>query len=203
MEGLGNTYKRFKSSKIPDEDTYLDLIGITNKQRGYDRFLLTDFNVSYSEKTQIMTTFGDNEVVYYFGKNPVIINLSGVLVDSLTNDWFGNFINLYNNFLRGTQLARNFEMLQLVLPNMTIVGSILSLSHQQTSTRDTDIPFSMQFYAKQIMMLPQPTLGIYGYSQQPLSGAGIFTTANRQSQGASLPYLGTGKTPATTTGGFT
>ena len=84
LEGLSNTSKRFDSSKIPDKSIYNDLIGISNKQRGYDRFLLTDFSVSYSEKTQIMTTFGDNEVVYYFGKNPVIINLSGVLVDSCT-----------------------------------------------------------------------------------------------------------------------
>ena len=31
-----------------------------------------------------MTTFGDNEVVYYFGKNPVVINIQGMLIDSLT-----------------------------------------------------------------------------------------------------------------------
>jgi hypothetical protein len=102
-----------------------------------------------------MSTFGDNEVVYYFGKNPVVMELQGILIDSLTNDWFGSFINMYSTFLRGTQLAKNFEMLELVLPNMKVIGSIISLSHQQNSTRDTDIPFSMQFYAKKIEILPQ------------------------------------------------
>jgi hypothetical protein len=203
LQGKNNTDSRYNNSLTGDFSAYTDLIGLSNNSRGYDRFLLTDFNVAYSEKTQIMTTFGDNEVVYYFGKNPVIMNLSGLVLDSLTNNWFGNFINLYQTFLRGTQLAKNFEMLEIVLPNMRVIGSILSLSHQQNSARDTDIPFSMQFYAKEILMIPQPTLGVYGYTQQPLSSHGIFNGGNRQSQGAGLPQLGTGNTSKVgTTGGF-
>lgn len=187
LEGAGNTDKRYTDSGLKDGSVYRDLLGITNNAKGYDRFLLTSCDVSYSEKVQIMTTFGDNEVVYYFGKNPVIMNLQGILIDSLTNDWFGSFIKLYQTFLRGTQLAKNFEMLELVLPNMKVIGSILSLSHQQNSARDTDIPFSMQFYAKQITMLPQPSLGNFGAQNLLVSGSGIFNTSpNRQTPGASL-----------------
>lgn len=165
-----------------DEASLFELV-----EKGYDRFLLAAFDVSYSEKTQIMTTFGDNEVVYYFGKNPVIMNLQGLLIDSLTNDWFSDFIKLYNTFLRGTQLAKNFEMIELVLPNMKVTGSIISLSHQQNSARDTDIPFSLQFYAKKIEMLPKIVLNA---PIQNITTNAIFSNTtfdrNRNSQGASL-----------------
>lgn len=122
----------------------------------YNRFLMTSYDVSYSEKTQIMTTFGDNEVAYFFGKNPVVINISGMLIDSLRNDWLVDFVKMYDTFLRGTQLARNFETIELILPNMRVIGSILSLNYHQDASRDTDIPFSMQFYAKKISMISVP-----------------------------------------------
>ena len=143
----------------------------------YDRFLLTDCAVSYSEKTQIMTTFGDNEVIYFFGKNPVIMNLSGMLIDSLHNDWFTSFVDIYQTFLRGTKLSQNFEMIELVLPNMKVIGSIISLNHQQNAGRDTDIPFSMQFYAKSITMLPAILMSSTAAQNNAVST--IFTNPTR------------------------
>ena len=189
---------RMKEGNI-NADDFLILTGrslLTNSNVGYNRFLLTSCDVAYSEKTQIMTTFGDNEVVYYFGKNPVVMNLQGMLIDSLTNDWFCSFIKLYQTFLRGTQLAKNFEMIELVLPNMSVIGSIISLSSHQDSARDTDIPFSMQFYAKEIKMLPQLTMGPTAINN---SVTAIFSNPDRSSQGASLPA----KTATTTNNGFT
>lgn len=156
---------------------YQDLFSTEFSSGPYNRFLLTAVDVSYSEKTQIVTTFGDNEVVYYFGKNPVIMTIQGVLIDSLFADWFTNFVKNYQTFMRGTKLAQNFEMLELLLPNMRVVGSIISLSHHQDSARDTDIPFSIQFYAKSIEMLPALLSGGVASTN---SGANlIFTNPTR------------------------
>lgn len=160
----------------------------------FNRFLLTSINVSYSEKAQIQTTFGDNQVIYFFGKNPVIMNIQGVLIDSLFAPWFTSFINIYDSFLRGTKLAQNFEMIELVLPNMKVAGSILSLSYNQDASRDTDIPFSMQFYAKAIEMLP-----VTGDPNNPIPTKSVIFS------GVPSQTLQVGKgvpTPATTTGGF-
>lgn len=121
---------------------------------GFTKFFLTGVNVQYSEKTQIMTTFGDNEVVYYFGKQPTMFNLSGILFDSLKNDWFSKFLTLYARVLRGTELAKNFNLVELTLPNLKLIGTISSLTHQQDSQRDTDISFSIQFIAKEVEPLP-------------------------------------------------
>ena len=83
-----------------------------------------------------------NEVIYYFGRQPLIFNLTGVLIDSADNNWFVDWVKLYSEFFRGTQTAKNYELIKIVLPNMIITGTISAFSWQQDSSRDTDIPFS-------------------------------------------------------------
>lgn len=121
---------------------------------GYDQFMLTGVSMAYSEKVQVSTTFGDNEVVYYFGKQPVMANLNGILFDSLGQNWFARFVTLYMSVLRGSRLAQNFELLEVTLPNMIITGTITGMSYQQEAINDTGISFSMQFLVKQLTPIP-------------------------------------------------
>lgn len=115
---------------------------------GYDKFLITGVSCNMSEKTQVTQVFGDNEVIYYFGRDPIIFNISGVLIDSPDNDWFAQWMKMYSEFLRGTQLAKNYELLKVVLPNMAVTGTISGFSWNQDANRDVDIPFSFQLIAK-------------------------------------------------------
>lgn len=131
---------------------------LLDNPEGYKNFFLTDVAVTHSEKLQITTTFGDGEVAYYFGRQPVIFNLNGILMDSLYSDWFTKFIALYQTTLRGSQLAKYFELVELTLPNMRIIGSIQGLSHQQNSARDAEVYFTMQFLAKEVIPIAIPEL---------------------------------------------
>ena len=115
---------------------------------GYAEFLLQNIQFGFSEKSQVMQTFGDAETVYYFGKAPTTVSLTGLLVDDLDNDWFSKFITGYNSFLRGTELARNFELMRLELPNATFTGSLMNMNYQQNSQRDADIQFSCTLLLK-------------------------------------------------------
>lgn len=123
---------------------------------GYTDFLLTNIDVSFNEKVQINEVFGDSEVVYYFGRSPVTFNFSGVLFDDIDNNWFYKYMVAYHGVLRGTKVAQNHQLVQINLPNMTVIGTILGTSYSQDSSRDTDIHFSMQFLAKSIQ--PRPVL---------------------------------------------
>lgn len=123
---------------------------------GYTDFLLTNIDVAFNEKIQVNEVFGDSEVVYYFGRSPVQFNFSGLLVDDVDNNWFYRFMVAYWGILRGTQMAKNHQLAQINLPNMTIVGTITGISYQQEASRDTDIRFNMQFLAKSIV--PRPVL---------------------------------------------
>lgn len=124
------------------------------KYGGYADFLITNVNASFDEKIQISEVFGDGEVVYYFGRAPIMFNISGVLIDSVDNQWFGAFLEMYAKVFRGTQVARNRDLIKLVLPNMELIGTIVSMNYSQTSERDTDIPFSFTFLAKKVYPMP-------------------------------------------------
>lgn len=144
----GNRYQ-------PGGDLQIDLDLLSSDySEGFDHFFLTGFSTTYSEKTQIHSTFGDNEIVYYFGRQPVVFNLEGILFDTLVDDWFSKFINLYWGYLRGSQLAKYFELVEITLPNMRIKGSILSLGHSQDSSIDQLVKFNMQFLAKEFIPIP-------------------------------------------------
>jgi hypothetical protein len=121
---------------------------------GYTSFLLTDVRCSLEEKLQIVEVFGDAEVTYYFGRQPIMFNFSGLLIDSVDNNWFIEWIEMYAHVMRGTELARNYELIRIVLPNMTIEGTITGMSWSQNSARDVDIPFQFGFLAKQITPTP-------------------------------------------------
>lgn len=121
---------------------------------GYASFLLTDISCALEEKLQIVETFGDSEVTYYFGRQPIMFNFSGVLMDSVDNNWFIEWLEMYSNVLRGSELARNYELVRLVLPNMTLEGTINRTSWSQNSSRDVDIPFQFGFLAKLITPTP-------------------------------------------------
>ena len=152
--------EEYRKGSTKRDVTYKDLLGAgsissalsrtdsVGESSGYDEFLLTGVSCDMNEKVQISEVFGDGEVVYYFGRLPLMFNLRGILIDSVDNNWFVNWIKTYSDFLRGSQAAKNYELIKIVLPNMTITGSIAGFSYNQDSSRDTDIAFSMQFIAK-------------------------------------------------------
>lgn len=150
-------------------------------------FFLTDYSFALNEKVQVVQTFGDNEVVYYFGRQPIMMSISGLLFDSLENDWFSKMMTLYAGVLRGTQLAKSFSLVEITFPNMVVRGTIAGISASQNSARDTDIPFQMQFIAKEMIPLPVPA--VKGTEHNNV-GTLVDFKANRQ--GVAGYTLGTG-----------
>jgi len=122
--------------------------------KGYASFLLTDIRGNLDEKVQVVEVFGDAEVAYYFGRQPITMQLSGMLIDSADNNWFIEWMEMYAHVLRGTQLARNYELVKIVTPNMSLIGTITRTSWSQNSARDVDIPFDFTILVKQIIPLP-------------------------------------------------
>ncbi len=151
-----------------------DLIKGLNSHHGYADFLLTGIAGSLDEKLQITEVFGDAEVVYYFGKQPVQIQFQGMLIDSPDNAWFVQWIEMYGHVLRGTQLARNYELVKIVTPNMTFIGSVMRMAWDQNSDRDADVRFSFTFLAKEI--IPSPVLS----SGKPLSKDNVVDFAKAE-----------------------
>ncbi len=115
---------------------------------GYVNFIAQSVSYDIREKSQIMHTFGGREAVYFFGRSPVMVNLTGLLVDDLDNDQYVKFMNLYDRYLRGSQASSEFCYVEVSLNNCTFTGAFTGISIQQASDRDTDITFAAQFLAK-------------------------------------------------------
>lgn len=121
-----------------------------NDTKGYADFFLQRVSVGYSEKSQIVQTFGGADVVYYFGQAPVVFEMGGLLFDDIHNGWFYKFATAYTQIMRGTKLAQSQQLVEIETPNLRIIGTIASFQHSQDSARDTDIPFSMSVIAQTV-----------------------------------------------------
>ena len=153
-----------------------------NSYGGYANFFITDVRCSLDEKLQITETFGDGEVAYYFGRQPIIMNVSGYIFDSDDNSWFVEFLSMYGQVLRGTELARNYELVKLVLPNMYVIGSFTHVDWGQNSQRDTDVQFSFQFLVKQLVPIAIRMPGVPTSSDAGFIDFGAIPSFQTQAQ---------------------
>ena len=125
---------------------------------GFINFIAQSVNYSIQEKSQIMHTFGGGEAVYFYGRAPVMVQLSGIITDDIDNDQFAKFLGLYNKFLRGSEAAKEYAYVTLSLNNAVFNGTFMNISIQQDSARDTDITFSAQFLAKSFTLASADTV---------------------------------------------
>lgn len=118
------------------------------QDQGFYNFIANSVSYEIRERSQVMHTFGGGEAVYFYGRAPIMVNLTGTLIDDLDNDQFVQFLSLYKEFLRGTKASEEYCYVELSMNNCTFTGSFLGISINQSSDRDTDIQFSAQFLAK-------------------------------------------------------
>jgi hypothetical protein len=72
----------------------------------------------------------------------------------LDNDWLTTWLQTYSDALRGTKLASSHSLAKLILPNMSVTGSIVSTSIAQDSITDVSIPFSFQIFVTKLEPTP-------------------------------------------------
>jgi hypothetical protein len=139
---------------------------VTSKSVGFASFLLQNWAFSQTERYQLSPVFGGGIVAYFFGQNPITLTISGNIPDDVDNQWFLQFAAAYQEFLRGTQLARRHEEMVFMMPNMTIGGAILDLSYAQDASRWVDIPFTATILVRTLKYKPVILGGAINAPQQ-------------------------------------
>ena len=117
---------------------------------GYMDFLLRQVNHSFSEKVQCMETLSDNYVVYYFGQSAPVWAYQGSFINSVQDDQASNFVRLYLEVLRGTQLARRQKVVTLRYDSFTVAGTIESIQWSLESSNELICPFTFTFRVKRL-----------------------------------------------------
>lgn len=117
---------------------------------GYIDFLLQSAQESYQEKVQVVDVVGDNYVAYYFGAKPPVFQYSGVLLNSAQDDWRSAFTIIYNDIIRGTELARRKAVVTLSYDDMAVTGTIMGMSQVFTADRQLASNFNFSILVQRI-----------------------------------------------------
>lgn len=124
------------------------LTGGGYNSNGYIDFLLTSAQEAYTEKVQIVDVLSDNYMAYFFGAAPAVFNYSGMVYNTMQDDWRSALTILYQTYLRGTKLARNRTVVCLAYDEVLVTGAILNMSQNLVAETQTAAQFSFSLLVK-------------------------------------------------------
>jgi hypothetical protein len=155
------TYLKFRSSfggYSADIKTLVDAIAVAGgrpietamRPTGYIDFLLTQAQEGFEEKLQVIDVVGDNYVAYFFGQRPPIFSYQGVLMNTKQDDWRLAMLLMYQNVIRGTQLARRNTMVTLAYDKLAVTGALVNMTQILTAELQMAAQFNFQILVKRL-----------------------------------------------------
>ena len=114
-----------------------------------DKFILQAMTENRTEKVQILETFGDSAAISFFDRKTKIYQMAGTLLEANGGPkpnyykWASVFKDFYENYLRGTQLARQCKIAILTVMDNLIYFYPLNLTVNVVATAPYSVTFSM------------------------------------------------------------
>jgi hypothetical protein len=140
---------------------------------GFIDFLLVQANEQFSEKYQVVETLSDNFVVYLFGNSAPMFQYQGILLNTWQDDQRVWMTRLYQDILRGTQLARRRKLLRIRYDSVIVSGVMLNLNMQVIAGQEDRVPFSFSFIPTQYVIYTAP-VGVPTRLKTPFTPAGGY-----------------------------
>ncbi len=124
-----------------------DAASITATGRGdlNSNFLIQSISEQRAEKQQIVMTFGE-PYIFFFGEQPRIISVQGVLLNTEDFNWRAEWWENYDKYLRGTACVRSRSRVYLSWDDIVVEGYLLTSSAQETSTEQNYVRFEFQLF---------------------------------------------------------
>ena len=167
-EAVGQYIRRPLQGMTPKKDTYATLT-ITNpygsestksplvnsstpsgKSSYTANFLIQSISESRQEKAQPVPTFGDT-FYYFFGQQPVQIQVSAVLLNSENFEWELEWWHNYSSSLRGTRLVDYNRRVALKYESTKITGFITTCSVQKSANTPMESSLSFTMFVDRKM----------------------------------------------------
>jgi hypothetical protein len=111
----------------------------------YSNFLIQSVQEERMEKAQILETFGE-PFVFLFGERARVLNISGVLLNSFDFNWRQEWLENYDNYLRGTRCVENDSLIFLSFDETLVGGYILATSVTEATGEKNFVQFQFQFF---------------------------------------------------------
>lgn len=131
----------------------------------YSNFIIQRIDESRQEKSQVLETFGDT-FIFFFGERPRILNISGLLMNTLDFNWRTEFWYNYEHTLRGTKLVEQNARMYLYWDDIIVEGYMLQAQARDDSEMPYHIPFSFSMFVTSHMYL-----GAIGDDAYPITHA--------------------------------
>lgn len=117
----------------------------TGKGFANSNFLVQAVQEQRAEKQQIVLTFGE-PYIFFFGEQPRIINISGVLLNTEDFNWRAEWWANYDLYLRGTQCVRQRTRVYLSWDDIIVEGYIMSSNASEDASNRNIVQFQFQMF---------------------------------------------------------
>lgn len=127
----------------------------------YADFILQQISEERTEKQQVIETFGDS-FIFFFGERPRILNIDGLLMNTDDFGWRAQFMDNYENLLRGSKLVQRNARLYLAWDTIVVEGYPINMS----ASEDVENPYTVNFQM-QIFLTNYRDFGRIGLTEFP------------------------------------
>jgi len=161
---------------------------------GYLDFLLQNATQQFNEKVQVCETLSDNYVAFFFGSQAPMFTYSGALYNTYEDDWAMRMLRIFRDLGRGTQLARNNQILSLRYDSVVVQGAMVNFRYTTIAGREMAVKFNFSLLVKSVNI-------VFGGVSKPTDLIGVkhfaprgYHTEDASDVAATNTYLGDGAT---------
>lgn len=117
----------------------------TGKGIRNSNFLIQSITEQRAEKQQIILTFGE-PYIFFFGEQPRMINVTGVLLNTEDFNWRAEWWANYDLYLRGTQCVRQKTRVYLSWDDIVVEGYIVTSNAVDDASNRNLVQFQFQMF---------------------------------------------------------
>lgn len=125
----------------------------TLSTNGYLDFFIQQATMPLREKMDVKEVLSDNYASFFFGQAAPVWSFTGWLFNTVQDDQTTNFLRLYLEILRGTQLARRQKVVSLKIDSYVITGVLISTSFNLRAETETCVPFQFEILVKRVAIV--------------------------------------------------
>jgi hypothetical protein len=111
----------------------------------YSNFVAQTIVEARQEKSQVVETFGD-PYIFFYGEKPRVLNVQGLLMNTLDFNWKNEFLRNYEKYLRGTKLVEHKARVYLYYDDQIVEGYILDTQIQMDANLPYHVPFNFTLF---------------------------------------------------------
>jgi hypothetical protein len=142
-------------SAIGGKAEYISIIDSSTRSgtsHNNHNFIISQLDMGFQEKTQIIQTFGQ-DYAFFYGQQPLVISTAGFLLNTKDFNWKNEWIQNYQKYLRGTACVRTKSRVYLGLRNCIYVGYVISTSINISAENPHVCGFSFQMLVTNLIDL--------------------------------------------------